>query len=54
MTKEKFVFPSFESILYLHYIFDFWMSWGGIHIFVSIIHFLNDKQEPCLLDFLKL
>jgi len=27
--------------------FDLWMSKGGIDTFVLIVHFLNNKWEPC-------
>jgi hypothetical protein len=27
--------------------FDLWMSRKGIGTFVMILHFLNDKWEPC-------
>jgi len=31
----------------MHISFDLWTSRGNIDTFVLIVHFLNDKWEPC-------
>ncbi len=46
-TKENFVSPSFASCNTCIMSFDLWMSRGGIDTFVLIVHFLNNKWEPC-------
>jgi len=46
-SKKNFVSPSFASCSTCTMSFDLWMSIGGIDIFVFIVHFLNNKWEPC-------
>ncbi len=46
-TKERFVSPTLHSCNTCIVFFNLWMSRGGVDIFVLIVHFLNDKWEPC-------
>jgi hypothetical protein len=46
-TKERFVSPTLHSCNTCTVPFNLWMSRGGVDIFVFIMHFLNDKWEPC-------
>jgi len=54
-TKENFVSPSFALCSICIMSFDLWMSTRGIDTFVLIVHFLNNKWEPChvIMGFLK-
>jgi hypothetical protein len=55
-TKEKFVSPTFDSCNICKTSFNLWMFQGGVKYFVLIVHFLNDKWEPChvIVGFLRL
>jgi hypothetical protein len=46
-TKERFIFPTLHSCNTFTVSFNLWMSRGGVDTFVLIVHFLNDKWEPC-------
>ncbi len=46
-TKEKYIDSTFESCNTCTISFDLWMSRMGVGTFVLIVHFLNDKWEPC-------
>jgi len=46
-TKVGFVSPAFRSCNTCTVSFDIWMSKGGVDTFFFIVHFLNDKWEPC-------
>ncbi len=46
-TKERFVSPTLHSYNTCTVSFNLWMSRGGVDTFVLIVHFLNDKWEPC-------
>jgi hypothetical protein len=46
-TKERFVPPTFDSCNTHIISFDLWISKGGVDAFVLLVHFLNDKWEPC-------
>jgi hypothetical protein len=46
-TKERFVSPTFDSYNTCTVSFNLWKSRGGVDTFVFIVHFLNDKWEPC-------
>ncbi len=45
--KEKYIFSTLESCNTCMVSFDLWMSRLGVDTFVFIVHFLNDKWEPC-------
>jgi hypothetical protein len=47
LTKDKYVFSSFESCHFCTSSFDVWMSRVEVDTFVMIVHFLNDQWEPC-------
>ncbi len=46
-TKERFASPTIDSYNICITSFDLWMSRGSVDTFVFIVHFLNDKWEPC-------
>ncbi len=46
-TKERFLFLALQSCNTCTISFDLWMLSGSIYTFVLIVHFLNDKWEPC-------
>ncbi len=46
-TKEKDISSTLESWNTCMVSFDLWMSRAGVDTFVLIMHFLNDKWEPC-------
>jgi hypothetical protein len=45
--KEKYIFSALESCNTCMVSFHLWMSRLGVDTFVFIMHFLNDKWEPC-------
>ncbi len=47
LTKDKYVFSSFQSCHFCTISFDLWMSRVKLDTFVMIVHFLNDQWEPC-------
>jgi hypothetical protein len=46
-TKERFVSPTFDSCNTHIIYFDLWILKEGVDTFVLLVHFLNDKREPC-------
>jgi hypothetical protein len=46
-TKEKYISLAFESCNTCIVSFDLWMFRAGVNTFILIVHFLNDKWEPC-------
>jgi hypothetical protein len=46
-TKEKYISLALESCNTCTISFDLWMSTARVDTFVLIVHFLNDKWEPC-------
>jgi hypothetical protein len=46
-TKKKYIFSVLESCNISIVSFDLWMSRAKVDTFVLIVHFLNDKWEPC-------
>jgi len=46
-TKEKYIYLTLESCNTCMISFDLWMSRAIVDTFVLIVHFLNDKWEPC-------
>ncbi len=46
-TKEKYISLTLESCNTCMISFDLWMSRARVDTFVLIVHFLNDKWEPC-------
>jgi hypothetical protein len=45
-AKDKYI-SIFESWNSCNMSFDLWMFKVGMDTFVFIVHFLNDKWEPC-------
>ncbi len=45
--KGKNIFSALESYNTYMVSFDLWMSRLEVDTFVFIVHFLNDKWEPC-------
>jgi hypothetical protein len=45
--KEKYIFLALELYNTCMVSFDLWMSRAEVDTFVFIVHFLNDKWEPC-------
>lgn len=46
-TKEKHIAKTFEFYNSCIMNFDLWMSRAKVNKFVLIVHFLNEKWEPC-------
>jgi hypothetical protein len=46
-TKERYILSTFKSCHSCTLSFDLWMSKTGMDTFVMIVHFLNEKWEPC-------
>jgi hypothetical protein len=53
-AKDKYI-SIFECWNSCNMSFDLWMSRVGVDTFIFIVHFLNDKWEPChvTIDFLE-
>ncbi len=45
--KGRFILSTFKSCHSCTISFDLWMSKVRVDTFVMIMHFLNDKWEPC-------